>query len=183
MQSRDETITGLWSAARTTPSELNEHLDVLYRFASGCNVVCEFGVADCTTTAAFLFARPKELHSYDIRRQDAVDRVERIAKAEGQHFEFHHASTLEVEIPECDMLYVDDLHTYSHVKAELQKHAGKVRKYLAFHDTECCRDQSEDATRPGIWQAIAEFLREHPEWRIVYTTEDYAGLAILGRVA
>lgn len=182
MQSQDETIDGLFAKAVVTPSDVNGHIDLLRRYASGCEVVCEFGVEDCTTTAAFLKARPRELHSYDIKRHENVSRIEKIAEREGVSFTFHEASTLDVEIPECDMLYVDDLHTYTHVKAELEKHAGRVRKYMAFHDTECCDEFSEDRTKPGIWDAIAEFLRAHSEWRLIYHTEDFAGLAILMHV-
>ena len=183
MQSNDETVDGLFARARTTPSDVNEHLDILYRYASGCRHVVEFGVADCTTTAAFLKARPERLDSYDIVRKPQVDVVERVAAREGIRFTFHEQSTMDAVLPDgVDMLYVDDWHTASHVARELALHAAGVRKYLAFHDVSLFDDAGEDQRRPGIWAPIAAFLRAHDEWRIVYSTEAHNGLVILARV-
>lgn len=183
MASQADTIDGLFDRARWEPSDVNEHLDVLYRYASGCKHVVEFGVNDGTSTAAFLAARPERLDSYDIVRFAEIDRLERLAASEGVKFEFHKQSTLETILHDgCDFLFVDDLHTAEHVRQELRRHADHVRKYMFFHDTALCDRKSEDGTRPGIWAAIAEFLREHDEWRVVYTTENLNGLTGLMRV-
>lgn len=181
MESCGDNIAGLYAKSRTEPSDVNEHLDILLRYASSCDVVVETGVEDGTTTAAFLQAAPRELHSFDIKRHPNVTRLEDLAKAEGQHFEFHEGDILKVDIPACDMWYVDDYHTYAHVKAELSRHSWKVRKYIFLHDTEMFYERGEDGTVPGIWTAIAEFLREHPQWRICYHTDKLNGLTGLVR--
>ena len=161
-------------------SDISAHLPLLYKYASGCKKVVEFGVNDCTSTAAFLYAQPDELHSYDIKRFPEVDEMEKLAGR--TKFEFHHQSTLDADIPECDMLFIDDLHTGEHVRKELALHAAKVRKYLAFHDTTLFATSGELPGSEGVWTPVAEFLRESPDWRLAHSTEDCNGLVVLARI-
>jgi hypothetical protein len=160
-------------------SDVGAHLPLLYKYASGCKKVVEFGVNDCTTTAAFLYAQPDELHSYDIKRFPEVSEMEKLAGR--TRFEFHEQSTLDADIPECDLLFIDDLHTGEHVRQELARHAGKVRKYLFFHDTTLFHSAGELPGSEGVWTPIADFLRESPDWRLLYSTEDCNGLVGLVR--
>lgn len=160
-------------------SDIGAHLPMLYKYASACKTVVEFGVNDCTSTAAFLFAQPDELHSYDIKRFPEVDEMERLAGR--TKFQFHEQSTLDADIPECDLLFIDDLHTGEHVRKELERHAGKVRKYIFAHDTTLFASHGELPESEGIWTPFAEFLRESPDWRLLYQTEECNGLIGLVR--
>ena len=160
-------------------SDIGAHLPVLYKYASGCKTVVEFGVNDCTSTAAFLYAQPDELHSYDIIRFPEVDEMEKIAGR--TRFTFHEQSTLDADIPECDLLFIDDLHTGEHVRQELARHAGKVRKYIFAHDTTLFANAGELPGSEGVWSPFADFLRESPDWRLLYTTEECNGLVGLVR--
>lgn len=161
-------------------SDISAHLPVLYKYAASCKKIVEFGVNDCTTTAAFLYAQPDELHSYDIKRFPQVDEMEKLAGR--TRFEFHEQSTLDADIPECDLLFIDDLHTGEHVRQELAKHADKVRRYLFFHDTTLFHSAGEVPGSEGVWTPVAEFLRESPDWRLLYQTDECNGLVGLMRL-
>lgn len=189
MNGRLREINGCWSLPKvsmddfyhhvlTTPSDVYEHIPRLRAFAESCESITEFGVDDCSTTAAFMAAKPKKMTCVDIVRKPQVDFVE--ANANGTDFRFIQASTLDIEIDPTDFLWIDDMHTYEQVKAELALHASKVRKYIGFHDTETLAYNGEHA-RGGIVPAITEFLREHPEWLIVNLHPNNNGMMILAR--
>jgi hypothetical protein len=95
IRKRSARLEKLYQDRRTTPQSINEHMDTLRRYASDCNVVTEFGVDVGFSTIAFLAARPKELHSYDIKRQPDIDLIASIAATETQtRFEFYHQCSL-----------------------------------------------------------------------------------------
>lgn len=162
------------------PSDMDEHMMTLYRYASLCESVVETGTNDCTSTTALLYAQPKTLDCFDIQRFPDVDELERLAGE--TKFTFHLGDILETEIPECDFWFCDDYHVGEHVRRELARHAHRVRKYIAFHDVALFAEQGEDGGE-GIWRPISEYFREHPEWRLVYHTERNNGLAIFARIA
>lgn len=42
---------------------------------------------------------------------------------------------LEVQLPECDILMIDTLHTYDQLLKELKLLSGKTKRYILMHDT------------------------------------------------
>ena len=179
------------------PAWLNElelaELRLLKACSSQCQAVTEFGVHDCTSTWALLAGRPRRLVSYDIGStshpypgapgavESEVGRVEQAAGGYGVEFRFVLGNTLEVEIDETDMVFFDTAHSYGHLKAELARHAGKARRFLAFHDTTTFADKDEGGGTPGIWAAIKEFMAAHPEWGVSERLTSYNGLTVLER--
>lgn len=172
-----------------TSSDINEHLVTLIKYGSECEHITEMGVRWIISTWAFLGCAPKKLISYDKQNpsnwganiQDVYD----IASEFGLDFTFIEKSVLEVEIEETDLLFLDTLHTYGQLKAELSLHPSKVRKYMIFHDTSNYefRDEIEtDTEKKGLWPAIEEFLEEHKEWCILERYTNNNGLLILKRI-
>lgn len=49
-----------------TPSDINEHLPTLRRYAEQCETVCELGVRGVVSTWAFLAAKCKKVIGVDI---------------------------------------------------------------------------------------------------------------------
>lgn len=147
--------------------------------------VVEFGVRGIVSTWALLAGRPLSLASVDIVAPPAAELAEvvRCADEIGTVFEFVHASTLELDPVDCDVLFIDTLHTYAQLKAELTRHAGGVREFIAMHDTETFGARGEDGTEPGLRAAIDEFLTAHPEWEIVHDVANCNGLVVLERVS
>lgn len=175
-------LEDLYRIACTTPSDIQEHLGTLRRLAHRCERVTEFGTRWGMSTTALLCGRPKSLLCYDRVHLPSIDVLEAAARDDGHtQFEFHQADVLQVEIQETDLLFVDTWHVYEQLKRELAMHAGKVRKYLVFHDTTTYGGRGETPGHRGIWPAVEEFLRENPDWSLAARYMHNNGLTILER--
>ena len=163
-------------------TEIFEHLPTLLRYSKECSNLTEFGVRDVVSTWAFLKSRPKKLTSYDIYKSPNINQVTSICKAEGVNFEFIQSSTLDVEIEETDLLFIDTLHVYQQLRAELFKHAPKVRKYIIMHDTTTFGMNGETNDSVGLLPAIDEFLKSNLEWKTKEVYTNLHGLTILERM-
>lgn len=160
--------------------DTNELFPTLRAYAEKCDHVTEFGVRGVFTTWAFLARRPKRMVSYDIEYNANIEGAKKEAAKGGISFEFRLENTLKADIEPTDLLFIDTTHTYAHLKAELDRHAGKVSKFIAIHDTESFGLIGEDKG-PGEKQAIDEFLDTHPEWRQKEHMTISNGLTILER--
>jgi len=135
-----------------------------------------FGVDE----AELLAGRPGRLLSVDARESLAAKNLAPAAAAAGVEFTPLVGDPLEVGIPECDLLFIDTKHTADHLWAELTRHAGQVRKRIAFHDTEIFGETGEDGS-PGLLPAIRRFLRENPEWTTIRHDRNNHGLTVISR--
>jgi hypothetical protein len=155
------------------------------------------GVRWIVSTYAFLVAKPKKMFSIDIQHPlnwgASIEQVEEYAKEIGCQYKFWQTNNLEIEIEETDLLFIDTWHSYKQLKAELDLHASKVKKYIILHDTVLFGDKDElnsynefgwynELDKKGLTPAINEFLEEHKEWNThkVYTNNN--GLTILKRI-
>lgn len=177
-----------------TPSDINEHMEALNRYASECEHITEMGVRNVVSTWAFLMAQPKKLVCYDIHKQKEVDHALWAAKESGIKMEFHEKDVLKVEIEETDLLFIDTLHTYSQIKKELALHGNKSRKYIIFHDVVTYGHKPEPASwqtpeimknyvqnDKGIMPAIEEFIDEN-DWKVKEFFTNNNGLLIIERM-
>lgn len=171
-------IGQLFTASKLVPSDINEHLDVLASMASQCEHVTEFGTNDTTSTSALLRGCPKVV-SYDIVKHPCVTALETLTNG---NFDFHLKSTLDADIERTDMLFIDDLHTYAQVKAELGRHSYKVNRWIVFHDTVLFGSKGEEGCTIGIRPAIEEFLQRHTEWKVRFDLPNCNGLMALERI-
>ncbi len=168
------------------PSDINQHLYNLMGYAEGCNHITEMGVRGVVSTWAFLAANPKKFVGIDIV-DCPVEESKQFAEEAGIEYQFIKADTIDpnFEIEETDFLFIDTLHSYTQLKQELAKHAGKVRQYIGFHDTTTFGFQNEPGvvTTPysGLRPAIMEFLEAHPEWQFQNTWDHNNGVTILKR--
>lgn len=169
----------------TTPSDINEHLPTLKRYAEECEHVTEFGVRWIVSTYALLMAKPKKMISYDI---DDInwEWIRDVVKKETD-FEFIVGDTTKIEIEETDLLFIDTLHTYEQLKKELELHSNKVKKYLIFHDTTIFQNTDEIIIENkiekfyGLWPAIEQFLESNINWKVHERFTNNNGLTILKR--
>lgn len=168
------------------PTDMVEHMPVIRDYSSTCRTVVEFGVYDCTSTWALLAGFPERLLSVDVARRAEVDEVERLAPGAGVDFKFVLASSTAVELSETDLLFIDSLHTYEHLKEELRLHAGKVRRFIILHDTTtfACNDETWNGTSyvgRGLWPAVEEFLAANRDWTLKERRTNCHGLTVLAR--
>jgi cephalosporin hydroxylase len=172
------------------PSDINGHMETLKRYASECDHVTEMGVRFVVSTWAFLAGRPNKVVSYDININDQVRNLQHKAKELNMSFEFIQASSLDVEIEETDLLFIDTWHVYEQLIKELRLHNEKVRKYIILHDTESYKNIGESYVyskstpkkqREGLQKAIDEFLDENNEWTLKEVYKHNNGLTVLQR--
>lgn len=174
-----KTLELLYAHLLVTPSDINEHLPKLRELASQCDTVIEFGVRTARSSVGLLAGQPKVLKSYDRR---STPHVERLKRWRGRtDYQFRQADVLEVEPEACDLLFIDTYHTAGQLRAELDRHAPAVRRWIAMHDTRIFGERGEDGG-PGLLVALRAFLREHPEWGVVYRAEHNNGLTVISRV-
>ena len=165
------------------PSDINEHLPTLKKYADECEHITEMGVRWVVSTYALLMGKPKKLISYDINPINS-EPIQQMVK-DDTDFEFKVANTLELEIEETDLLFIDTLHNYNQLKGELALHSNKARKYIIFHDTTSFEWIGESYTgkvdEVGLWPAIEEFLENNEKWELHKRFTNNNGLTILKR--
>lgn len=180
-----------------TPSDINEHVPALIEYASECEYITEMGVRAIMSTWVFLGTAPKKLISYDMEDPSHygsnIQTVYDVAKQYGLDFTFIKADVLKIDIEETDLLFLDTWHAYDQLKAELEKHSSKARKYIVMHDTTSYeyRDEpltsentfeGEKSSGKGLWPAITEFLQSNLEWEIHKRYTHNNGLTVLKRI-
>ena len=160
--------------------DISEHLGMLRGLAcdSGVKTIAEIGFRTGVSAVALLTAG-KPVFSYDIANCAAhAERVRKMAPK----FTFTQADSLQITLPEVELLHIDSLHTYKQLKAELCRHHTRVTKWIALHDTTTFGTMSQDKTKPGLLQAIDEFLAtEGKDWRVQLTLTHNNGFTLLQR--
>lgn len=174
------TIDELFEKAKSTATDINEHLETLKEYASKCDHVTEFGIRHGNSTIAFLAAKPKHLHSYDIVIQPEVYEIYKL-KGETD-FRVIQQSTLSMDpVEPTDLLFIDTEHNYDQLVAELQIHGKQAKKWIILHDTETYKHVGDPSTKRGLFPAIVEFLAWNREWRLEKEYTNNNGLTVLAR--
>lgn len=170
--------------AKTNPSDINEHMAVLYNYARKSVSVTELGVRSVVATWAFLRGA-KVYRGYDMFEHPNM----KIIPMVHDNAKIIIADVLEVDIDETDFLFIDTFHTETQLKGELARHADKARKFIGFHDTftyaligeapyEGMGGRGVDCGK-GLRGAIDEFLLNNKQWSVAYKTDRNNGLTIL----
>jgi len=159
-------------------TDINEHLPILRDLASQVDHVTEFGVREGHSTVAFAAALPGTLISYDIDQMPPI--LGTTIMSYMPSFCFIQANVLDVEIEPTDLLFIDSYHTYEHLNRELEIHSGKVKRFIAFHDTEAFGNVGEDGSRPGLRQAIEELV-DNSEWEVYADLKNNNGLMVISK--
>ena len=204
----------LWNIARRyrkkakETSDINEHLPILRKLSRSCSSVCEIGVRRCVSSWAFLQglaeseAGKKKLLCIDINPADVSD-LERWGRnlIPPVRTSMVVADSRKIVLPhEFDLLFIDTLHVYGQLKAELWAHQGRVRRYIVLHDTEVDRDSgevlrmgwnagkmaqetgmTETELSRGLWPVVEEFLAAFPGWILQKHFPNNNGLTLLAR--
>lgn len=166
-----------------SPSDIFEHLPILRKYASECDHITEMGVRSIVSTWAFILGSPRHMVSYDINNpwEYGADINLVYRNCGDTDFKFIEANTLDVEIDETDLLFLDTLHIYKQLKKELELHSPKTKKYIIMHDTQSFGYTGKDGGL-GLRQAITEFLEENKHWVLHEDFTNNNGLMILKRL-
>jgi len=124
-----------------TPSDINEHLPILFYYSSKCQSAIELGVRGVVSTYAILYGlllngnNNKKILLNDISPCDISDIVEITNDIEVE-LEYEWINDLEMNITEnYDLTFIDTYHVYGQLKRELDKFSKITNKYIIMHDT------------------------------------------------
>jgi hypothetical protein len=172
-------------------TDINEHLPTLKKLAEECGVVVEMGVRSIVSTWAFLAGRPKQLISLDLfypkhylnHDPQGCDLgvVFELSQKAGVEFAFHRGDSRTFQCPRCDLLFIDTLHDYEQLAAELTLHHKACQKYIVLHDTETHWFKGEQAPE-GIARAVQEFIIANDNWSIIERYTNNNGLMVLKKM-
>ena len=172
-----------WSAAQkggdNSQWSLNELLPVIRTLVEKyqCRKAVEFGTAQCRSSCALLLGGVEKLWSYDVEKDPIVSHFERLAKLDGKEWEQILSDSGNVEIPVCDVLFIDSLHHAEHLTKELRV-ADSVKKIIMLHDTTTYWENGANG-KDGLRYAVEPFLLSNKEWEIKYQFVFNNGLMVL----
>jgi len=169
-----------------TATDINEHLPILKKYVEMvpfCRVV-EIGTRDGNSAIGLLAGDPVTMVCVDIAHYAGVkSHFPTLVDPAVTGLTFVDGSSLEVDIPECDFLFIDSKHTYEQLSQELGRHGDKSKHYIGFHDTVTYGSHGDDGSTPGLMQAIEEFVTQHKQqWSIAARFDNNNGLLILERI-
>jgi hypothetical protein len=197
-------ISEIYEYNKNAPSDINEHLPTLKSYAEQCNHITECGVRGVVSSWAFaaglLEKKPARLVQVDLETNQNVMMFGSLARTNGIDVVFYKESDLTCPIEPTDLLFIDTWHVYGHLKRELARWHSSVAKWIIMHDTTVdewhgetirigwnAQQQSAEHGYPvneitlGLWPAIDEFLKEHPEWSLEKRFTNNNGLTVLRR--
>lgn len=174
-------IIDKYTLLKNTPSDINEHLETLFDYASKCEHITEMGVRDIVSTWALLATNPKRMISYDIISppNENLNELFNLTKEYKLNFVFKLEDVLKADIEQTDLLFIDTLHTYDQLRQEFALHSKKVNKYIILHDTELYKITGEAPGTTGLQLAITQFLDSNPIWKVLEIKTNNNGLLVL----
>jgi hypothetical protein len=201
-----ETIKNKYLKLCSIPSDINEHLPTLFKYATECESIIELGVRGCISSWAFTYGllnnnkKTKKLLLNDLTECNVV---ELLYKTQHQslnlNIKYNWINDLELDVNEnVDLTFIDTWHVYGQLKRELAKFSKVTNKYMILHDTTVdeiygetirmnmnAQEQSKMSGFPveeincGLWKAVDEFLESNNEWKLHERFTNNNGLTIL----
>lgn len=164
-------------------SDIREHLETLKNYSNGVDDIIEMGVRWGNSTCALIMGKPKKLTSYDIKfpKLFNLEKWQNMAKEVNVSLKFIEADSLKITIEPTDLLFIDTYHSYTQLKKELELHGNKSKKYIILHDTVTFGEIGMDKKKPGLVQAINEFIEQNSHWKIRQVFTNNNGLTVLER--
>ncbi len=171
------TLEELYDRAERNSSDINEHAPKLRELAGLCSHVTEFGHRHSVSSVALLAGQPKRLITYDMKEDYTVKKLTAVAGE--TDFEFRIGDSLEVDIEPTDLLFIDTFHNAIRLDAELERHAKKVSRFIALHDTAIYGEHGDDGGA-GLLPSMRRFMKENPAWSVIYHAVNNNGFTVLG---
>ena len=178
---------------RGVPRDLDRHLPIIRELAAKCDHATEI-TKRRESSVALLAARPKMLISYqkeadvlfkaltEAIKSDAKEREGTDQRRVLEHTTHWHVDSAHMNaIAETDLLFLDSVMSGERLKLELDTHAGQVRRFIIVRGTGAFGAQAEGSKEPGLFWALAPFLTQHPEWRIIHHSVEEYGITCLSK--
>ena len=192
--------------AKNKNSDMFPYIPILCKFAQESCHITEMGIGpvqyELNSTWGLLYGlslsscASKTYIAYDIIDENYhILNAKEVATSEGIDLEFILANTIEIEIKNTDLLFIDTDHRYQHLTKELTLHSPKVSKFIILHDTSGKYENWEDwpydhefrgelknyPEKYGMWPAVIDFLNDNKDWKLHQRFIEGNGLTILSR--
>jgi len=189
------------------PSDINEHLETLSKFAKSCNSIFETGVRGVVSSWALLYGISKNNSENKTFIMNDIDEINifsilKIMNKLNINGEFIKGNNLDLNLSgKFDLVFIDTLHVYGQLKRELEKFSKIAEKYIILHDTTVDADKGEvvrlglnvkniveqtsfkeEEIVKGLWPAVEEFLITNTNWILHKRYINNNGLTILEKV-
>jgi hypothetical protein len=185
MGSKDQAlqrIEGRYQDILKNPND-QSHVRLLRKYSEQCDSIIEVGFRGGVSASVFLSSLPKKFTAIDWDRppfeidRELLKQMQEDCDDVGIQFQFIKADALTVEMPSCDLLFLDGFHTYEHVFLELIKHNASVSKLILLHDT-------DEPSCPGMFHAVEDFLLDNYHWwSLEARHRERPGLTVLRRTS
>uniref|UniRef100_A0A6C0DRG6 Methyltransferase n=1 Tax=viral metagenome TaxID=1070528 RepID=A0A6C0DRG6_9ZZZZ len=202
-------IANKYTLLSSAPSDINEHLPTLYRYAKECDTIFETGVRGVVSSWAFLYGLLQSNHSGSTKKIilndiDVCNIDEYLNACNGLPItvQWIWKNNLEIELNhDVDLTFIDTWHIYGQLKRELDKFSKITKKYIIMHDTTVdeiygetirCGSNAEeqsiasgfpiDEINKGLGPAISDFLENNKDWVLHEKYTNNNGLTILKRI-
>jgi hypothetical protein len=200
-------IESVYQYLANKPSDINEHLPTLMKYAKECESVFETGVRGCISSWAFVYGllnnnkNNKYILLNDINTCD-INELLQCSKDLPITIEYEWKNNLNLNMTRnVDLTFIDTWHVYGQLIRELRKFSPITNKYIILHDTTVdewkgesiragwdTKKQAkisgfpEEEIRKGLWYAVEEFLNENKEWILHERFKNNNGLTVLKRI-
>jgi hypothetical protein len=152
-----------------SPSDINEHLPILFNYAYQCNNAIESGVRGCVSSFAIaygLLSNPNNTNPLlvvnDIQTCDIGPLMNATHLLPIQYKSLW-MNNLDIDLVNdldnqtFDMIFIDTWHVYGQLKRELDKFSPIINKYIIMHDTTI--DEIDGETIRNNWDANAQSIQ------------------------
>lgn len=184
-----QSIEELFTSVKAIPRDLEQHADTIRAFAAKAGRVSAF-VTRREWNVFLAAGKPSSLIVYQTEQDPLLDRLHAAWERDIDNHRHRHYTTkvgggadslIAEPIEPTDMLVIDTVHTGPRLYAELARHGGQTERFIMLHDTEIYGQNGEQEKAPGLLSGLQRWIKEHPEWFVVYHTKEQYGLTVLGR--
>lgn len=184
------TLDEMYESLKSTPRDLDQHLEVLKSFAVDSTHATELSSRK-ESTIALLAAHPKRVVSFNMEKTDplfmsyheAFDTHERDS-GDKRTFTSTHSNLEDIvwkDFEETDFVFINtphERHNADYLTPLLRNLSGKVRKHIAVHDTSG-NGEIGDNGREGLNESLRQFLKDNPDWFVAFFNPNQYGLTVL----
>lgn len=175
-----------WAATLTR--DLDQHRVKLASLATGKRVVELTKRRE--STLYLMSGHPKSLLSFTAENDAVYNAIHWAIKQENPQWlqAFTHgrlasvADSLAVEIPECDVLFIDTEHSGERIYQELTRHGSKVAETVIVRGTGAFGERAESGGGPGLLHGVNRWIDDEAkrgrEWVRIYSTDVQYGLSV-----
>ena len=177
-----DTIEAIYQNTLNLERDSNRHMPKLRELADNCKTVTDISIRQ-ESFIALAASKAEVVYSHSNEHNTLTDHV---VKLRGKFVQRLSAIPQNIiQIQPTDLLFLNTTHTANQVSKELAVFAPSVRHYIVLHNTmiygETGEGHTEQAPVPGILLSVRHFMRQNPEWSVIYHSTEQFGLTVLSK--